>query len=440
MDFILFLAVNAVLFLRPSELVPELRPYPIYYFAIVACLFFSVIRLIRFFMVDPVRRHPSVTLMFGMLGFAVISLTLNSDKPLDGISEMSKVMTYFVLFLSLVHTSGRLRAVTGVVAICLMTTSIVGILHFKDVISVQALEMKGELVQDPVTLDWHNLKRLRFTGMIQDPNEVAVLLTVMFFLCGYQWRHRAYGIFRHLWTLPMGIFLGAIGFTMSRGGLLALIVGTVVFAVYRYSSKRALVFSSFALVALFLLFAGRQTEISSSTTTGAGRIGLWSDWLDEFRQSPVIGVGPKFEAEEVVVAVDQAAEKHCAHNSYLQGYADLGFFGGACFLGAFLFAFGTLHQYGFGRTYILDPEAQRLLPYLMASLAAYMTGMMTLMLNYLTSTMFVLALPLAYWGMTPCYPSVRIGRLGVESLFRLALASVGYLAFIYVFVRLFRNY
>ena len=439
MDFFLFLVVNAVLFLRPSELVPELRNYPIYYCVMVACLLCSSVRLIRFFSVDPVRGHPSVTLMFGMWLFSMISLVVNVENPLDGVTELTKVQTYFVLVLALVQTPGRLRAVTAVVALCLMTTSIVGILHFKEVINIQALEVKGEQMFDPIKFEWYNLKRLRFTGMIQDPNEVAVLLGAVFFLCAYQWQNLAYGVLRHFWTIPMAAFLGAIGFTMSRGGLLALIVGCVVFSVYRYASKKAFVFSCFALSALLILFAGRQTDISTSAETSTGRIGLWSDWLQEFRRSPIIGVGPKFEAADEG-ALDTVPEKHCAHNSYLQGYADLGLFGGACFLGAFVFAFATLHRYGFKKTTILDAESHRLLPYLMATLAAYMTGMMTLMLNYLTSTMFILALPLAYWGMTPCYPSVRVPKLTGETLVRLALASIGYLAFIYVFVRLFRNY
>ena len=124
MNFTLFLAVNAVLFLRPGELVPELARLPIYYCAIIACLLFSAIRLVRFFNADPVRKHPSVTLMLWMWIFAAISLAVNSDNALDEITELTKVMTYFVLFLSLVQTPGRLRAVIAVVAISLMATSI----------------------------------------------------------------------------------------------------------------------------------------------------------------------------------------------------------------------------------------------------------------------------------------------------------------------------
>jgi hypothetical protein len=64
---------------------------------------------------------------------------------------------------------------------------------------------------------------------------------------------------------------------------------------------------------------------------------------------------------------------------------------------------------------------------------------MTLVLNYMVATAFVLALPLTYSAMTPTYPPVRRPDLGVGGMLRLLVAGIGYLAFIYVIIRVFRN-
>jgi len=191
---------------------------------------------------------------------------------------------------------------------------------------------------------------------------------------------------------------------------------------------------------LFLGFAGRQTSISLSSGTGNSRIGLWSDWMDEFRAHPVIGISPKVISEVVDTKAPGATVKHCAHNSYLQAFADIGFFGGLTFLGAVIFAFYTLHQYGFQKTTILDSELERFHPCLVAALAVYMMGMMSLMLNYVIPTFFMLALPIAFYGMTPCYPPVLRPRLSAETLIKLAIGGVVYLAMTYAAIRLFRNY
>ena len=184
------------------------------------------------------------------------------------------------------------------------------------------------------------------------------------------------------------------------------------------------------------LFGGRQTQIDASTGTGNERIGLWSDWLYIFRSQPLLGVSPDVgpasdDNGEGSSRLDNLAVTHLAHNSYLQAFADLGFFGGLCFLGAFVLGIATLNRYAFGKTTILDPEQKRLHPYLCGSMVAYMTGMASLTINYYITTAFVLALPVAYYGMTATYPVVRPPALDSRGLFRLCILSVGVLATIY---------
>lgn len=466
MGFALFLLVNAVLFVRPEELVPAMGGLYLYQNSILACMICSVTAIFQFLFASPLRRHPSFTCILVILPIALLSLFVNrpTDVAVAEFVALLKVFVYFVLFLALVTTPARFRAVTAVIILCTMVIAVVGILHFERVIDMPALEVK----EGPGSTD--EVRRLRFTGMLNDPNEVAVFLSALVFLCAYQWRSPSYGFARHIWLIPLAGFVVAIGLTQSRGGLLALLVGTGAFAVYRFQGAqpgrqvsgrktgawKAVAFVVAALPLMLVFFAGRQTEFSLDGSTGQGRIALWSDWLQEFGTSPLWGVSPavapaappKGEGAATTGPAAPTGEKrglhvnvsHLAHSSFLQAFADLGFPGGACFLGAFLFAFITLHRYAFGKTWILDPDQQRLHPNLVAALAAYMAGMATLSINYLVATAFILAMPLSFYGMTPCSPPVAAPRLDSSGLVRLFLCSAGFMVFTYIVARLFRGY
>jgi O-antigen ligase len=466
MNFILFLIVNAILFLRPAELVSDLAALPLYQIAILACLACSIVPIMRLFMTSPLHLHPTFILVGVMVTITAATLFSNkgfNENSVTDLLDYLKVIVYFVLFLALVDTPARLRALTVVITLCVLVTATISILHYKEIISIPKLEVlenvtlpSGEEIQQ---------RRLRFSGMLQDPNEVAVFLAMLIFLCAYQWQNRAAGAVRQLWLVPMGVFLGAIAFTSSRGGFLALLIGVVAFAVYRFQgktlvqvapgmavevykpggSKRAAGFVLLLLPFMLLLFGGRQTEFDASKGTGNDRIGLWSDWLYIFRSEPFLGVSP-----DISPATDDSGEgtsrlnnlnvTHLAHNSYLQAFADLGFLGGLCFLGAFALGISTLNRYAFGKTTILDPEQKRLHPYLCASMIAYMAGMASLTINYYITTAFVLALPVSYYGMTAAYPVVKPPALDSRGLFRLCLLSVGVLGAIYGVTRVFRSY
>ena len=276
--------------------------------------------------------------------------------------------------------------------------------------------------------------------------------------------------------MPLATFLGAIAFTMSRGGFLALLVGMVVFAIYRFQGTKtvqvapgmyietykrgggkAIAFLIVMVPIMLVGFGGRQSTYDSNQgSSSSNRIELWADWLQEVKGHPILGVSPTIAPADAAAPESDAsppgdsgdlalkklrnvAMNHLAHNSYIQSFADLGFFGGVCFLGAFLCSIGTLHRYAFGKTNIYDLEQKRVHPYLIAAVSSYMTGMLSLSINYLVTTVFVLALPLVYYGMTPCFPPVRPARMDSRGVLLLTVASVGFLGCMYVFVRIFNH-
>ena len=78
-----------------------------------------------------------------------------------------------------------------------------------------------------------------------------------------------------------------------------------------------------------------MTSISSDEGTGQARIQLWSDGLDIFRYSPVIGIG-----------MDNYRQfsNHVAHQSFIHCFTELGLIGGTLFLGAFFLALKGMYD------------------------------------------------------------------------------------------------
>lgn len=454
MDFALFLLVNAILFLRPAEIVPALEGLPIYYFAMLACIAASSLSLIRLFTESPLLKHPTVLCVFAMFGFASIALFVNLDvaKAVDEQIEFAKAIVYLCLFLAVVRTPARLQGVIACVVVCMTVSVCLAILHYHEAIKIDLLKPQEELLNKPSVWSEEVIRRLRLTGILHDANEAGVFCGVLTFLCGYQLGNRRLGLLRVLWIAPIGVFLYALYLTQSRGGLLALMVGMTAFALYGFQPKTppslgapppkripvaGLAFLLVAIPLVLILFAGRQTDVSTNATTAQTRFGLWSDWLQDFRDNPLFGVGPKILSTEL--KPDETGRpdgwKLLAHNSYLQGFADMGFFGGVAFLGAVGFALLTMHRYGFNQTWILDPDLARLQPYLMAALCVYCLGFFTLTINYILPSFFVLALPVAYYGMTPSYPPIPRPRLTPDTLARLFVLGIGFIGFTYVVCR-----
>ena len=384
--------------------------------------------------------------------------------------ELAKVIIYFTLMLALVTTPERLRALIAVVTLCIMVSAAIGILHFKGVMSVPVLEIKGEEVLNTATMEYERIRRLRFTGLLQDPNEVAVFLSVLSFLCTYQWQSRSYGFLRHLWLIPLAAFMAAIAFTMSRGGLLAFLVGMAVFAVYRFPSVQRIQIGPgryleklspgggravgflLAMTTLALLgFGGRQANIDAKDGSAQGRIELWSDWMMEFRYHPVLGVSPSVSTQTAEADPGEGAKPkgnvknantdHLAHNSFIQAFADLGILGGICFLGMFLWGFATLNRYAFGKTQILDPEQKRLQPYLIAAIDG-VHGRNADAVDQLPDHDDVRAGAAGGLLRDDAVLSKLVsppppGRKGHRPV---SCSAIGFLAFMYVFVRVFRNF
>jgi O-antigen ligase len=189
----------------------------------------------------------------------------------------------------------------------------------------------------------------RLEGSIGDPNELAAILVpalalVIFSLVVFRaplarWLLVAYG----------AVFVLALFFTESRGGLVAL--GVTLLAIATLSgSLRARSLGAILIVAAvglgyYTLAAppetlARVTEFSAGG--GTGRLDLWGIALDMSADHPALGVGAgNFQVEEPVYATRSITllrpdlvvdTPKVAHNTYLNVLAELGWVGLVFFL------------------------------------------------------------------------------------------------------------
>ena len=429
--FVLFILLNAVLFLRPAEVVPDLVGLNIYEYLILACFAFSFPVVLAQFTPKSLESRPITICVLGLFLAIVLSHLAQLDfaKLFESGFFFAKIIVYYVLFVGLVDSPARLRIFLFWMLVFATVTIALAVLQFHGYITLPNLDQIVDVTHDRDTGQDVNFMRLCGSGIFHDPNELGVLIALSIVLALHWLSDRPSGLARFLWLAPMVLFLYAMTLTQSRGALLALAAGLAVFLVARFGWRVALLIGVLLAPAALLIFAGRITNLSTGDGTGQQRIQVWSDALVLMREAPLFGVGKdKFVESEGLVA----------HNSYLQCFVELGVFGGMFFLGAVYLAVSHLYRLGNRRKHVItDQGMARLYPYLFGMVATYAVGMVSLTLCYILPTYTILALATAYSGATPAEPALPATRFDLRLLGRLLAVAVCGFGLLYLFVRLF---
>jgi O-antigen ligase len=431
--FGLFILLNAVLFVRPSEIFPDLATVPIYQFVILACLTASLPALaVKVLSLRALAEQPITLCVLGLLPLVVLSMlgrmTLNDIW--ENTYEFLKVLVYYLLLLANVNTPGRIRRFLICLVVFIVTFTSLAVLQFHDIIQIPGLEMCRESVPGPDGIEIY-IYRLQATGIFNDPNDLCLALAFGSLVCFYQFGDRRLGIARVAWLLPVVLFGYALYQTQSRGGLLGLAAGLVALFHARFGLKKTiLLVLVVGLPAYFLLSGTRQGSFDVSEGTGQSRVQLWAEGFAAFKESPLRGVGYA-QYGEVVEGV--------AHNSFVHAFVELGFFGGMLFAGAFYVAVWSLYRLGAPGLRFVDPETRRLRPYLMAIVCAFAGGLYSLSRCYVVPTYLVLGLAAVYIP-TAVRPPLPVLHWNSRMAVRLFLVGLGVLIFLYLFVRVFARY
>ena len=433
LGFALFILVNAVLFVRPAELLPAIENWPIYEVLILACLFSSIPAVLQQLTWRSLSRNPITVCVIGLLAAVFLSHASHRDfwSARMGAIMFLKIVIYYLLLVGLVDSPKRLRLFIGVLFAFILTTAALALLNHHGTIDVPALsELEEGYGDDPITGEPNFIYRLRAMGIFNDPNDFALILNAAIFIGLHYLISQRRWLLKLAWAVPVVPLAYALYLTQSRGGFLSLLVGLVVLLFTRVRWKRAILICAVLLPAIFAGAGGRLTNINleNNNDTAQGRVQLWRDCLVEFHGVPFFGLGEGTLWDQI---------GHVAHNSYVHSYAELGFFGGTLFCGAFYLAVTGVRRLKAAGDEPASDELRSLRLCLLPVLAAYLMGLYSLSRTYGNSTYVVL-------GLAGALVAIAAGGLpGPQLSFKLArqlvLVSIGCVFYFEVFVRVFAN-
>ena len=230
----------------------------------------------------------------------------------------------------------------------------------------------------------------------------------------------------------MGFFVYALTLTYSRGGLLGLITSVLIYLYGRFGWQDD---------------APRGADPAGDARDGRRATG---QFLRQRRhgpaEDPALGGGP--DAPEALphlrhrLGTLSRGVRAEAHNSFVHGFVELGFAGGANVpRGLLLRPGGALRKLAPARgVEVLDPELQRLRPYLMGMIGGYAVGILTISRCYIVPTYMVLGLATAYLGLAETDQPVELGRFDKGLIRKFAVWGLIFLVVIYLYTRVAVRY
>jgi hypothetical protein len=340
-----------------------------------------------------------------------------------------KVVIYYLLLVATIDSEERLFGFLRWLLVFISLLAALALLSWFHVVEIPSITALDERMGYDEFGESISISRLRSTGIFNDPNDLAMILTVGVVL-GLRgaFTSDSSTLFRTLSLCLAGGLIYSIYLTQSRGGFLALLAALGALAYFRWGAKRTLLCAALALPLMLVAMKGRMTSFDEAMEGGTGhsRIELWSEGLQLFRQSPLFGIGQGVFADEVGLV---------AHNSYLHTFAELGLFGGALFLGSFLA--GSLGLWGCRNAHAPDTSLTilREAGTMMGVLAGTAVALFSITRVYTAPTYLLLGVTASFTrlaaidsGLAPlCFDRVFLKRL--------AAVSVLFLALMYVFVR-----
>ena len=266
--------------------------------------------------------------------------------------------------------------------------------------------------------------RIRYRGILQDPNELALALGIALPLAMALFSQRRSLARLVLLIASFSITLAIVVWTQSRTGQLVFLVVVVAYLVERVNWKSLL--AAAVLAAPALLLGGRSG--SEADESSMERLEAWSAGMKMFRSSPVWGVGKSQFVEHYNIT---------AHNTFVLEAAELGFVGlvlwAAVFYTSFKIVVLAIRRYR-GR-----PDATVAYVWaraLLASLSGIAVGTTFLSLDYHPVVWAFMALPGAYYlAVRDHDPEFRVA-FGARDLMAIAGFAVLWLVVMHGYLRM----
>ncbi|HLU66289.1 MAG TPA: O-antigen ligase family protein [Kofleriaceae bacterium] len=455
------IALVFFIYVRPQEIVTDLQRLPLLYMFFALAIFGLAVDLrLRINKFSATPQLPFAVMLFL---WALLSLGVKAPEQLIRAGlEFAVAITLYVVVAHSVHTFRAFQIVTGLMMALVLILACVGVhqglapygcvridpketgditVGIPDGRSCRPLEdldcyLRGEPEPGADYICEHIglfgttsvAGRVRYRGVLQDPNELALVLGVgLPFVLAFAQRRRS----------PARVMLAAATvaavavcayFTQSRGGQLVIAASLWVYSVYLWRWKAVAAAALLAPVVLFVLVTGGDGGRVDAAASTEERYEAWMTGINLFRSSPLIGVGH-----------GQFVEHHylTAHNSYILALAELGF-PGLLLWGAVLYlSVKTLLLAVF--RYYRVPEARVAFTWALALLASF-TGLMVgiFFLSFAWHFVFWIYVGLAgaFYSATRTHdPGFEVRMGGRDWLLLLAMA-VALVAIMFAYLRL----
>jgi len=344
-------ALIFTIYMRPQEIHPDLQRLPLLYMFFALAIFGLAVDLrLRVNKFSATPQLPYAILLFL---WSAVATGLNApDAVLRTQLEFAVPVTLYVVMAHSVHTFRALQIVTGtVLALTIMLGAVAaqqGVAPWgcvrvdpqrtgditigePDGRSCRPLEdldcyLRGEpepgadyICEHVGLLGTTSVAgRVRYRGVLQDPNELALALGIGLPLAFAFAGRRRTGA-RVLMAIATFLLVAiAVHFTQSRGGQLVIAAVIGVYALYRWRWKAAIVVAVLSPIVLFLAMGGGDGGRVDAAASTEERYEAWATGIQMFRDSPLFGVGN-----------GQFVRHHylTAHNSYVLALAELGLVG-----------------------------------------------------------------------------------------------------------------
>ncbi len=429
MELLLFILINAALFVRPAEIVPALESLPIYNILMLIGLAASAAAVLGTLNGRALSERPITICVLGVQAMVVLSNVVHFDlwTARERGIDFFKIVLYYLLLVATLTTPSRLNKFLVWLTIFIVFVTSLSLLHYHGYINIPALEALERLDVDEESGEEEVILQLRSTGLFNDPNDFCLILVVGVMFSLYRLTSRTIGPTRALWSIPLAIFFYAFFLTRSRGGMLGLMTGLMTFMIARFGWRRSIPVGLIVLPGLLLMAGGRQARLSTGEDTAQQRLQLWSEGFALLARAPLTGIGAGNYGDAMYLV---------AHNSFVHSFTELGLIGGAFFVSAFYLPLWSLSRLGAKGIQIDDPQMRHLRPYLMGAVAGYAAGILSLSRCYITPTYMVPGLAAAYLQSVSVNSPEVIPKLSVSLMMRMIIVSILALAGIYGFTRL----
>jgi len=281
------------------------------------------------------------------------------DRGYSFLESTAKVLLPFIVGVTVIESIDQIKQLAWTIALS---------------VSYVALELNLSYYNG-----FNRLQEIGFGGM--DNNSMAIQLVAaigfLFFLgfAATSWWQRGIA------AAGVLLMINAIMFSMSRGGLLALIVTAG--ACFLLIPKRPIHFAVLALaIAAGVRLAGPQTLERFSTAftdkevrdeSANSRVEMWGQCWQLMQEEPLFGVGPDHFPHYAKTRFGWSAEKE-AHSIWFQTGAELGFIGVGLLAGFYLSCMAYLFPLTRDRYMTSEPRLRDVARMVIASLFGFMVA------------------------------------------------------------------